>query len=522
LTLERRSFVPAPMTFTWKVEHARKSDLRCLAELLALALQRGDCVALHGDLGTGKTTLARALVCALLNKADAEVPSPTFSLVQTYETARFPVAHFDFYRLTGADEARELAFEEAVANGVVVVEWPERAEELLLADRLDVRLSETSDPAARGVALEGHGRWQDRTARLAAMGSFLQTAGWWGGHIRYLQGDASTRRYARLEHVGRRAVLMDAPRQPDGPPIRDGRPYSRIARLAEDAGPFIAIARALRNAGLSAPEIYAHNLDQGLVLFEDLGDRVFALELESGTPQALLWQAAVDVLVHLLHSGIPTTLLLADGSRHTLPVFDRDVLQVETELLLDWYWPALRGGPVPTAARAEFSDLWKHVFDQLLALPTSWVLRDYHSPNLLWLAERTGIERVGVIDFQDAVQGHPAYDLVSLLQDARLDVPAEIETTLFDHYCRAIAAVQPDFDRATFSFAYAALGAQRNTKILGIFARLACRDGKGQYLRHIPRIWRYLERNLAHVALRPLRQWYDRNFPQNARIPPLG
>jgi tRNA threonylcarbamoyl adenosine modification protein YjeE len=145
------------MTFTWKVERAREPELRCLGELLALVLQPGDCVALHGDLGTGKTTLARALVCALLNDADAEVPSPTFSLVQTYDTARIPVAHFDFYRLTSTEEARELAFEEAAANGVVVVEWPERAEELLPSDRLGIRLTETSDASARGIALEGHG-----------------------------------------------------------------------------------------------------------------------------------------------------------------------------------------------------------------------------------------------------------------------------------------------------------------------------------------------------------------------------
>src|SRR5919204_4851829 len=153
------------MSFTWQIDHAHETELRRLAELLALALRPGDCVALHGDLGAGKTMLARALISALLNDPEAEVPSPTFGLVQTYETARFPVAHFDFYRLAGAEEARELGFEEAAGNGVAVVEWPERAAELLPADRLDVRLTEGPDPSARGVVIEGHGHWEGRAGR---------------------------------------------------------------------------------------------------------------------------------------------------------------------------------------------------------------------------------------------------------------------------------------------------------------------------------------------------------------------
>ncbi|HZA01337.1 MAG TPA: phosphotransferase, partial [Hyphomicrobiaceae bacterium] len=207
---------------------------------------------------------------------------------------------------------------------------------------------------------------------------------------------------------------------------------------------------------------------------------------------------------------------------YSLPPYDREILQIEAELLLDWCWPALRSEPAPPSARAEFSGLWSRVFDQLLTAPPGWVLRDYHSPNLIWLAERTGLQRVGIIDFQDALQGHPAYDLVSLLQDARLDVSSELEAMLFEHYCNAVSASEREFDHAAFSFAYAALGAQRNTKILGIFTRLAVRDGKSHYLRHIPRIWRYLERNLAHVALRPLQDWYNLNFPQDVRMRPLG
>jgi aminoglycoside/choline kinase family phosphotransferase len=196
------------------------------------------------------------------------------------------------------------------------------------------------------------------------------------------------------------------------------------------------------------------------------------------------------------------------------------VLAVEVELLPDWYWPAARGTPIPDEARAAFVSAWDEAFAHLDAGPKGWVLRDYHSPNLVWLPDREGFRRAGMLDFQDALAGSLAYDLVSLLQDARLDVPAELEADLLAYYVRMRSAVTPGFDRDAFLFAYAALGAQRNTKILGIFARLAKRDGKRAYLRHIPRIWRYLERGLAHPGLSALARWFDAHFPAAIRHQP--
>ncbi len=301
---------------------------------------------------------------------------------------------------------------------------------------------------------------------------------------------------------------MDWARQPDGPAIRDGLPYSRIAHLAEGVRPFVEIGTALRASGLSTPEIYAKDLENGFLLLEDLGDSVFVRAVETGTgDQETLWRAAADALVALRAHAPPTNL----------GAYDHSALGIEVELLTDWYWPALHGAPAPDAARAEYMSLWSAVFDRLARLPQGWVLRDYHSPNLLWLPQRQGIARVGVIDFQDAMRGPPAYDLVSLLQDARIDVPPELEGRLLDHYCAGVERTETGFDRDAFAFAYAALGAQRNTKILGIFARLAKRDGKPQYLRHLPRIWRYLERDLAHSELKPLKDWYDRHMPTKTR-----
>ncbi len=545
-----------PASTTWTLPAVPEAELVTLAGLVAFALKPGDTVTLAGNLGAGKTTFARAAIRALLADPLAEVPSPTFSLVQTYETPRFPLAHADLYRLSDDADLAELGLDEALATGALLIEWPERAADELAAGRLEIGLSETASGDARRVCLTGTGDWPARLARIEAAWELISAAGWSRALVHYLQGDASPRRYARLvkvlppplrgrdgeggiaeqpmsgghppnpfppppttPHAGEgsaSALLMDSPRMPDGPPIRDGLPYSRIAHLAEDVRPFVAVGAALAGAGLSAPAILAQDLERGLLLIEDLGDRVLGAEIANGADQLPLWRAATDALLALRKVPAPERLAMGGGHHH-LPLYDRRAMTIETELLLDWYWPALLGTPCPAEARAAFAAGWNAVFDRLLSLPTGWVLRDYHSPNLIWLPQRPAPANVGIIDFQDAMRGHPAYDLVSLLQDARLDVPAAIEAELLDHYCNAATAAELDFSIADFRFAYAALGAQRNTKILGIFARLARRDGKPGYLAHIPRIWGYLARDLAAPDLALLRAWYDQHLPAEVR-----
>jgi aminoglycoside/choline kinase family phosphotransferase len=343
-------------------------------------------------------------------------------------------------------------------------------------------------------------------------------ADWRSAPIRHLQGDASSRSYARLFGEGKTVLLMDAPRQPDGPPIRDGRPYSQIAHLAEDIRAFSAIGAALREAELSAPAILAEDLDKGLMLLEDLGQRIFGVEVERDpSAPAQLWTAAVDALLALHLRPVPERLPLRNGSAHALPAYDRGALTIELELLLDWYWPAVHGARVADDARAAFLAAWDPVIDRLLHVPQAWVLRDFHSPNLIWLPGREGIRRVGVIDFQDAQRGPAAYDLVSLLQDARVDVPEALEAELLQRYCDSAMNADARFNEPEFRFAYAALGAQRSTKILGIFVRLARRDGKPQYLAHLPRLWGYLQRDLAKPELASLAAWYDQYLPPAAR-----
>lgn len=508
----------SPVLHAWLKADASERAVHRLAERVALKLAASDVVALYGDLGAGKTTFARALIRAVLADANAEIPSPTFSLVQTYTSARLDLMHLDLYRIGHEDELEELGLDEHLATGAALIEWPERAPGLFAPNRLDIHISQGAAADERALRFEGHGTWAPRLARLGAMSDFLDAhPPWDAARALYLQGDASTRAYARLSRGDDVAILMDQPRQPDGPPIRDGKPYSRIAQLAEDVRPFVAVASALRAAGLSAPEIYAADLDNGFLVLEDFGDRVFGREMVSGTSQAELWRAGVDTLIAISTLTVPDAIPLADGSIHRVPEQDHEVLAVEVDLLPQWYWPAVHGGPIPQDAHDEFTRLWGDVFARLADEPRGWVLRDYHSPNLVWLPDRDGSRRAGLLDFQDALAGSLAYDLVSLLEDARVDVPAPLGDALLAHYLDVRSATQPGFDAEAFRFAYAALGVQRNTKILGIFARLAMRDGKPSYLRHIPRLWGYLTRGLAHPDLAPIRGWFDRHFPDAVR-----
>ena len=512
------------MVSSFRYPDLTEDDIGRLAAEVAFFLQPGDILGLEGDLGAGKSTFARALIRALSSDPDLEVPSPTFTLMQSYETPRFDIAHFDLYRLTDPGELDELGLESSLKDGVAVIEWPSRAEKRLPAEHFKLLLEEANGAERRTVTISVPPALASRLQRFATVRKFLADAGWGDAatHLQYLQGDASPRRYARLiKPDGTRALLMDSARRLDGPPIREGKPYSAIARLAEDVRAFVAIGGALRDAGLSTPRVFAEDLDEGLLIIEDFGDRVLGAEIACGRDQEPLFRRATETLIALQGMPPPARIALSDGSKFDLPKADESVLDIETQLLLDWYWPALHGRPAPQLARDSFATEWHRVFARVLNQPKTWLLRDYHSPNLISLDDRVSPRDVGIIDFQDALIGPAAYDLVSLLQDARVNVNESLETRLLGHYVSRILERDAAFDAEEFRFAYAALGAQRNTKILGIFARLAMRDGKRQYLAHMPRIWGYLERNLKHEGLQGLAAWYDLNLPRSLRAQAL-
>ena len=328
----------------------------------------------------------------------------------------------------------------------------------------------------------------DGAGRAGDIDRFLATAGWGDARRHPLDGDASFRRYVRLERPdGARAMLMDAP-----PP-------------AEDVRPFAAIDAHLRRMGFSAPEILAADVERGLLLLEDFGDATFTRILAAGGDEVSLYELAVDLLIGLHRQDAAIT---AD-----VPDYDDPRLLDEAALLVDWFLPAALGAAPSAADRADFLALWRAVLPAARRVPRSLVLRDYHVDNLMRLDGRQGLAACGLLDFQDAVVGPVAYDLVSLLEDARRDIAPALADSMVTRYLAAF----PDLDRGDFATSMAILGALRHAKVIGIFTRLDRRDGKPDYLRHIPRVWRLFERRLDHPALADIKRWVDATVPMRAR-----
>ena len=499
--------------FSFTVALADERATHRLMEDIAGLIEPGDLITLSGDLGAGKTTFARALIRHLAGDETIEVPSPTFTLMQAYELPRFALVHADLYRLSGPAELVELGFDDLGAGTVMLLEWPDRADKMLPPDRIDVALVLAAEhgPTFRRARVTGHGKLGARVERISAIRDFLWQAGFAQAARRRIQGDASTRSYERLTREGATYILMNSPRRADGPPVRGGKPYSAIAHLAEDVTPFIAMAQGLRTFGFSTPAIFAADRALGFAVLEDLGSEL-VVDGDPAAPIEARYAAAVDLLAALHAQTLPETLPVEPGVDYRLPRYDMDALLIEAELLVEWYLPRFEAPPAAGAGE-RYSELWREALTPVLAAPPTWVLRDLHSPNLLWLPEREGLARVGLLDFQDAVLGPAAYDVASLLQDARVDVPETMEVALLSRYSRARLQSDVAFNAAEFVRGYATLAAQRASKILGIFARLDRRDGKPQYLRHMPRVSAYLQRSLAHPALADLAAWYRAHVP---------
>jgi len=502
----------SPATFSLALSN-ETATAHLMADL-ALLTGPGDVITLSGDLGAGKTAAARAMIRYLAGDDDLEVPSPTFTLAQTYDLPLFPLIHADLYRINDAAELEEIGLSPLPEGAVALIEWPERAPEALPADRIDIALSHRPalGSTARAAEITGYGKCATQVERLKALRQFLEGAEFSEAKRVCMAGDASIRSYARLIRDDGVFILMNSPKRPDGPALYDGKSYSAAVHLAEDVKPFVAIANGLRAQSLSAPVIHHADLDAGFLITEDFGTAV-VVEGDPPAPITARYEAATDMLVALHREPLPDTLPLASQVTYAIPTFDTEAMLVEIGLMVEWYLPD-RGAELSSDLRAQFVGMWRELLDSKAATSAkTWVLRDFHSPNIIWLGEREGIKRVGIIDFQDTVLGPPAYDMVSLLQDARIDVPEQLELTLLSRYIKARRAADANFDAASFAELYAIMSAQRNTRLLGTFARLNRRDGKPHYLRHQPRIWTYLNRSLAHPALADFRQWYADHVP---------
>lgn len=326
--------------------------------------------------------------------------------------------------------------------------------------------------------------------RQALIQDFLTRTGWGDAQRGTLAGDASFRHYDRLNRNGERAVLMDAP-----PP-------------QEDVRPFLKVARHLLDLGYSAPAILAEDSEAGLLLLEDLGDDTFTRLLAKGEDEEDLYWLAIDMLMDLHGKGAKAIL-------PGLPSYDDERLLTEALLLTDWYIPEMIGGTLTEAARQDYVRIWRNLIPSARRVPETIVLRDFHVDNLLRL-DRPTVRACGVLDFQDAVIGPITYDLMSLLEDARRDIPPDLISGQRQRYLDAF----PSLDKDAFDTSWAILAAQRHAKVIGIFTRLCRRDGKPLYLGHIPRVWRLLEAAVEHPELAELRHWLDQNIPKDKRRVP--
>lgn len=313
---------------------------------------------------------------------------------------------------------------------------------------------------------------------------FLADAGWCGAVVQPLAGDASFRRYFRVHDRGRRAVLMDAPPE------------------LEDVRPFLQVADFLVSAGLSAPRLLAGDIDRGFLLIEDFGDRLVGPVLATEpVREEVVYGLAVNLLSALQR-------LAPQG----LQAYDHAALSREVMVFADWYARAAGIDVDAASFLSAWDAVWGGVLQETAQRPVV-TLRDYHADNLMLLPDRPGLQALGLLDFQDALAGHPAYDLVSLLQDARRDVSPRLERAMMAQFVDS----SDGLDAQGFRAAYEILGAQRNVKILGVFVRLRDRDGRQGYVERLPRVWGYLERNFAHPALAPVKAWFDSHVPAELR-----
>ena len=353
--------------------------------------------------------------------------------------------------------------------------------------------------------------------RAAVISEFLQAAGWGSAHRAAFPGDASTRSYERLTMDGKTAVLMNAPKGAEAPSEPEGASaadrealgYNAVARLA---GPnieaFVCLANELKIRGFSAPEIYATDLSAGLLLLEDFKHSVYASVIVTEPliePQ--LYEAAIDTLAAIYRSSFPQVMHYQETSWRVRD-YDTLALTAEADLFLDWYAKDF-GYEIQPPVREQWHVLWREAFDCLDSHAAGLCLRDFHAENLFWLPSREGVANVGLIDFQDGLFVHPAYDLVSFIEDARRDVSPDLTQPLIERFCDR-AGIACD---ANFMAAYAVMGAQRNAKILGIFVRLAERDNKPAYRELIPRVQENFKGNLNNPKLTPLRDWIAQHVP---------
>jgi len=485
------------------------SAVRRFAGWIAPRLNKGDWLLLSGDLGAGKTELARCIIRQIFG-VHTDVPSPTYTLIQHYESPEIKLLHTDLYRLESSEEIAELGLLDET-DSIVLVEWPEKLGVYMPEKAVTIHLEDVGSirQCTLHVAPDNadffHGL-DDFINREKVLTDFLEKNGYGQAVRTTLAGDASSRRYERLEMDNKRFILMDWPALPN-----ENDDYKAKVFLSKSVTDFRDICAYLIRCGLSAPEIYAEDDAQGLLVLEDFGQHNFTETIDAKDPHLpILYHESIMALAALYHHA-DTENPQTNARQFSTPVrYDKAIILTEIQKFIDWYMPSLEK-TLPDSALVAWEEIWGALVTKLEAMKVHDVmmLRDVHSPNLHWLDNRQSIRRVGFIDIQDGIAGHPAYDVVSLLQDARRDLPKDFEGRF-----KALYVTETGLDAGDFDTAYNIFGVQRNLRILGIFVWLSKVQGKSSYLQHIPRVNGYIKAGLAHAALADLRGWFETYVPE--------
>ncbi len=493
----------SPLRFTLSSE----AETAKIAQMVAAIISPGNLITLSGELGAGKTSFAREFIRSYLNEPELVVPSPTYLLaVEHGSGSGSVVCHVDLYRISHSDEVDELGIDDALDRGIVIVEWPQQGADNLPVPDLELTIEITGEQS-RDITIAGGEMLLEKIVRSQVITDFLDR------NLRNeyrrspLGADASSRNYEIIEADGRVCLLMDAPETGTGQVIAGGKTYSQIAHLALAVHPFVAIANLLRDMGFRAPEIYACDLAGGLVLLEHMGEGKITDGKHHPIGERYIESGKLLAQMHVKDWADDISPKV-DVPAYRLPRYGVGAMKIEVQLLVDWYLPLM--GEVKDDDLRKFSDIWDAYSTRAQGFEKSIVLRDYHSPNIIWSQDEHFANRIGLIDFQDAVIGPSCYDLVSLAQDARVNVTHELERQIVESYIHERKTHDAHFDVERFEMEYALMGAQRASKILGIFVRLDKRDDKPQYRKLIPQVLNYLRRNLQHSSLSDYKTWCER------------
>ena len=518
--------------WSFTFDHLSEAASAAFAADIAPLLQQGDVLALEGDLGMGKSFFARALLRARADDPLMEVPSPTFTLVQGYDLGTDETAlefcHFDLYRISDSEELYEIGFEEAWQTGAALVEWPDRADDLMPPCTLWLSFTPSETDEARTLILRGDNLWGERLSRICAKRALLIQSGWGDAIRKPIASDLSPRTYDRVmrfedplladthgskeDRSLKAAVLMDMPARKPGPQLADGRLYDLVAHRVTHLAPMVTISEGLEAMGLKVPQRYGFSLDEGLMLWEDFGAKTLAEGPEA--PVEARYLATVSALAELHRKPLPESFD-GSGGPHSLCRYDKAAFEVELDVFLDHYWPHIHASNCPPEKRAAFKTLWAPLLERLEQAPKALVLRDVQAPNCFWLdtnfcgGEESFKEQgcIGFIDFQDCLIGPQAYDLAALCMDARVTISPSLEQAMLNRYKEAM-----EFDNdasAAFAEIYHLVAVQRISKNLGAFARAANDAGRASYLAHIPRSLAYLAKSMDHPCLKALEDWYQ-------------